>query len=78
MSLLQDLRFAVRLLRKDRWFAVVAVVTLALGIAANSVVFTLVNAVLVRGLPFYEADRIVGLGTRTRDSRTRNLGVSYL
>jgi predicted permease len=78
MTLLQDLRFAVRLLRKDWWFTLVAVVTLALGIAANSVVFTLVNAVLVRGLPFYEADRIVGLGTRTRDSRNRNLGVSVL
>jgi predicted permease len=76
MSLWQDVRFAVRVLRKDRWFALVAVVTLALGIAANSAVFTLVNAVLVRGLPFREPDRIVGL--RTRDARNMDLGVSYL
>jgi predicted permease len=76
MGLWQDFRFAVRLLRKDRWFVLVAVVTLALGIAANSAVFTLVNAVLVRGLPFRDADRIMVIGTR--DTRNRNLGVSFL
>jgi putative ABC transport system permease protein len=75
MGLLQDLRFAVRLLIKDRWFTVVAVVTLALGIAANNAVFTFVNAVLIRGIPFKDADRIVALGTR--DTRNRNLGVSF-
>jgi putative ABC transport system permease protein len=76
MGLLQDLRFAVRLLVKDRWFTLVAVVTLALGIAANNAVFTFVNAVLIRGIPFKDADRIVALGTR--DTRNRNLGVSFL
>ena len=76
MGLLQDLRFALRLLVKDRWFTLVAVVTLALGIAANNAVFTFVNAVLIRGIPFKEADRIVALGTR--DTRNRNLGVSFL
>jgi predicted permease len=76
MGLLQDLRFAVRLVAKDRWFTLVAVVTLALGIAANNAVFTFVNAVLLRGIPFKDGDRIVALGTR--DTRNRNLGVSYL
>jgi len=76
MGLLQDLRFAVRLLVKDRWFTLVAVVTLALGIAANNAVFTFVNAVLIRGIPFKDANRIVALGTR--DTRNRNLGVSFL
>jgi putative ABC transport system permease protein len=76
MGLLQDLRFAVRLLVKDRWFTLVAVVTLALGIAANNAVFTFVNAVLIRGIPFREGERIVALGTR--DTRNRNLGVSFL
>jgi hypothetical protein len=76
MGLLQDLRFALQLLVKDRWFTLVAVVTLALGIAANNAVFTFVNAVLIRGIPFKEADRIVALGTR--DTRNRNLGVSFL
>ena len=76
MGLFQDLRFAVRLLIKDRWFTLVAVVTLALGIAANNAVFTFVNAVLIRGIPFKDGNRIVALGTR--DTRNRNLGVSFL
>ena len=76
MSLWQDLRFAARLLGKNRWFTLVAVMTLALGIAANSTVFALVDAVLLRGLPYEDADRIVVL--RTRDARDRTSGVSYL
>src|SRR5215467_2383567 len=76
MGLLQDLRFAVRLLVKDRWFTLVAVLTLALGIAANNAVFTFVNAVLLRGMPFKESDRILAIGTR--DTRNRNMGGSFL
>src|SRR3954463_6322486 len=76
MTLLQDLRFAIRLLVKDRWFTLVAAVALALGIAANNAVFTFVNAVLIRGVPFKDGNRIVALGTR--DTRNRNLGVSFL
>ena len=64
MSLLQDLRFALRLLVKDRWFSVVAITALALGIGVNATVFTLVNAVLIRGLPFPEADRLYVLGIK--------------
>ena len=72
MSLLQDLRFAVRLLVKDRWFTAVAVIALALGIGVNTTVFTFVNAVLIRGLPFNDPDRILVVGTadaRGRESR---------
>jgi len=76
MGLLQDIRFAGRLLIKDRWFALVAMIALSLGIAANNAVFTFVNAVLLRGIPFKNADRIMALGTR--DTRNRNLGVSWL
>src|SRR6266571_96961 len=76
MTLWQDLRFAARLLIKDRWFTLVAALALALGIAANNAVFTFVNAVLIRGLPFKDGDRIMALGTR--DARNRNLGVSWL
>ena len=47
---------------------------LALGIGVNNTVFTFVNAVLIRGLPFDEPDRIVSLGTR--DARGRDGGVS--
>jgi putative ABC transport system permease protein len=76
MTFLQDLRFAVRLLIKDRWFTLVAALALALGIGVNNTVFTFVNAVLIRGLPFDDPDRIMSLGTR--DARNRDRGVSYL
>jgi len=76
MSLLQDIRFAVRLLIKDKWFTLVAVVALALGLGANSAVFTFVNAVLIRGVPFDDPDRIMSIGGR--DARGRLIGVSLL
>src|SRR5215217_2751413 len=53
--MLQELSFAVRLLLKERWFSAVAIVALALGIGLNATVFTLVNAVLIRGLPFKDS-----------------------
>jgi predicted permease len=73
-SLLHDLRFGLRRLVKDRWFTLAAVAALALGIGANSAVFTLVNAVLLRGLPFDDPDRIMWIDTR--DGRGQQLGVS--
>src|SRR5688572_15027881 len=73
-SLLQDLRFAGRRLVKDKWFTLAAIVALALGIGANSAVFTLVNAVLLRGLPFEAPDRIMWVDTA--DTRGRRFGVS--
>jgi putative ABC transport system permease protein len=76
MSFLQDLRFAIRLLVKDRWFTFVAVLALALGIGVNATVFTFVNAVLIRGLPFDDPDRIMSIGVR--DARDRDRGLSYL
>ncbi len=76
MSIWQDLRFAVRLLIKERWFTAVAAIALALGIGVNTAVFTFVNAVLIRGLPFEHPDRIISLGTT--DARGRPLGLSKL
>jgi predicted permease len=76
MDVWQDVRFAVRLLLKDRWFTLVATAALALGIGANTAVFTFVNAVLIRGLPFDEPDRIIAMASV--DDRGRQLGVSRL
>src|SRR5688572_12120807 len=60
-KLLQDLRFALRSLGRQPGFALTAVMTLALGIGATTAIFSVVNAVMLRPLPFERADRIVAL-----------------
>ena len=73
--MLKDLRFALLLIVKERWYSAVAVVALALGIGLNATVFTLVNAVLIRGLPFKDSGQLYMLGSQRKNGdRT---GVSY-
>jgi len=76
MTLLQDVRFAIRLLIKDRWFTLVAAIALALGIGANATVFTFVNAVLLRSLPIADPDRVVQINAM--DAKGRRQAFSML
>lgn len=70
-NLLQDLRFALRVYAKHRSFTIIAVLTLAVGIGSNIAVFTVVNALLFRSLPYPDDDRLVQVG------RSLNAGPVY-
>jgi predicted permease len=72
----QDVRVAARLLLKDRWFMLPAVLTLALGIGMNGTMFAIVSA-MTRGLPIDRPDLIVSLHARDAAGQWRGRGVSY-
>ncbi|MBI1788197.1 MAG: ABC transporter permease [Acidobacteria bacterium] len=77
MNLFQDVRFGLRMLAKHPGFTAVVVLALSLGIGANTTVFTLVNAVLFKGLPFAEADRVMHLTSNQPSKGRDNIGASY-
>jgi predicted permease len=73
-TILQDLRFGFRQLRRTPAFAIIAVVTLALGIGANTAIFSVMNAVLMRALPGANPDRLVYLHYRDQPERSSQTG----
>jgi putative ABC transport system permease protein len=70
-SLLQDVRFGARTLRNSRGFALAAIMTLALGIGANTAIFTITSAVLLKPLPFPDPGQLVTLDARQKDGVSR-------
>jgi len=76
-TLLQDIRYGIRMLVKNPGFTAVAVLTLALGIGANTAIFTVVNSVLLRPLPFPEPERIFAVHQAMPEKGIPKSGASY-
>ena len=78
-TLVQDLRFALRMLAKKPGFALVAILTLAVGVGATSAVFSVVDRILFRSLPYPQDDRLVSFGVMAPfDSREFMLGPDFV
>ena len=70
MTLINDLRYAIRQLKKSKGLTTICILTLALGIGANTAVFSVMNAVLLKSLPVADADQVVYLNTSDAPRRT--------
>src|SRR2546423_7495607 len=76
-TLIQDLRYGLRMLIKNPGFSVVAVIALALGIGANTAIFSVVNTVLLRPLPFAEPERLVNVWESRPERGIKQMTASY-
>jgi putative ABC transport system permease protein len=77
MDWVRDLRFSFRIIRQRPWFSAAIVLTLALGMGVNTTVFTLVNAVLFKPLPFPGGERLVMAGASDPSSRRESISLSW-
>lgn len=75
--MLSDLRLSVRALAKNPTFAVVCILTLGLGIGVNTAMFSIVNGIVLRGLPFPEQERVVAVNTMTDANPNDRQGLSW-
>ncbi len=77
-SLGRDVRYGLRMLRKTPGFTAIALLTLAIGIGVNTAVFSVVNGLLIRPLPFPEPDRIGTVSTLARQVQRRRVNLQEL
>ena len=77
-AVLRDVRFAFRLIGRERWFSAAVIVTLGLGIGVNAIGFTIVNAAFLRPLPFGEARRLYAVSWQTQSGRRANVSPAEL